>query len=82
MFKQHSVRHRANAKVGAMSKTTLDQAVDQAEETYHTFQVKLKSLISTLKNHHEAMLNLNRSQMQVRISCISIISCHPNTNLS
>jgi UDP-N-acetylmuramyl pentapeptide synthase len=63
MFKQHSIKNRA--QVGPVSATTLDQAVDQAEETYHTFRVKLMSLISTLKTHHEAMQKLSSSQIEV-----------------
>lgn len=65
MFKHGSVR-RSGAKIITMSTSTLDQAVDLAEETYRTFRVKLESLISTLKSHHEVMLKMNNSQMQVR----------------
>ena len=49
-----------------MSSTSLDQAVDQAEETYRAFRLELKSLISVLKAHHEAMLKLNSTQKEVR----------------
>ncbi|KAL7539298.1 hypothetical protein ACHAXR_009169 [Thalassiosira sp. AJA248-18] len=75
MFKQHSIRHRA--KVDAMLTTALDQAVDQAGETYHAFRAKLKSLISTLKKHHEAMLKLNSSQMKATKAICDLLESTP-----
>jgi len=56
-----------------MSTTTLDQAVDQAEETYHAFQVKLKALISTLISHHEMMLKFSSSQRQATTSICDLL---------
>ncbi|KAL9186271.1 hypothetical protein ACHAXT_005509 [Thalassiosira profunda] len=60
MFKQH----RASAKVGPASPSSLDQAVDRAEDTFHAFRAKLKALISTLRAHNEAMVKFNSSQVE------------------
>jgi len=54
----------AKAKSGVLSMTPLDQSIDEAEKTYYLFSAKLKALISTLTDHHEAILAFNRSQMQ------------------
>lgn len=74
MFK-HSGRPRVGAKVGALSTTTLDQAVDKAEESYHAFRLKLRALIATLRTHHDMMLKMNESQMEsIKAVCELLIN--------
>ena len=65
MFKQQSIKNRPCAK--EVTLTELDKAVGQAEENYRAFHMKLKSLIVTLKTHHDAMVKFNSSQMEVSV---------------
>ncbi|EED90903.1 predicted protein [Thalassiosira pseudonana CCMP1335] len=47
-----------------MSTTTLDQEVDTAEGKYEIFRSRLHSLITTLKEHHGAMVKLNEAHLK------------------
>ena len=69
LFKPHKAYRspsRMFTKVSAMSTTTLDNEVDSAEEKYLVFRNRLRSLISTLKSHHGAIVTLNEAQEKVR----------------
>lgn len=40
--------------------------VDSAEKNFKELQTKLQKLLTSLKEHHEAMLLLNEKRIQVR----------------
>lgn len=61
---KHSPARLFSSKVSAMSTTTLDQEVDTAEGKYEIFRSRLHSLITTLKEHHGAMVKLNEAHLK------------------